>query len=186
MRLFIAADVSEEVRAAVAGQVARLREANCDVAWVKPENYHLTLKFLGETPDGRLDDIKASLDFVAVSRATFELEMRGMGCFPERGAPRVVWIGTAVGRDALSALARDVETAMEEIGFQREQREFSAHLTIGRMRGPRGAERLRRLLTAEAETVFDRCVVDELRLYKSTLAPGGSIYDVIHSAMLGA
>ena len=186
MRLFIAVDVTEEVRAAVAEKAARLREANCDVGWVKPENFHLTLKFLGETPDGRLDDIKAALDLVALSRAAFELELRGMGCFPERGAPRVVWVGAGAGRDALKAVARDVEGAMEDLGFPREQREFAAHLTIGRVRGPRGAERLRRLVEAETEASFGRCVVNEIRLYKSTLASGGSIYDLLHAAKLGA
>jgi len=186
MRLFIAVDVSEEVRAAVAGQAATLREANCDVAWVKPENYHLTLKFLGEAPDGQLNDIRASLDLASAAHAAFELELRGMGCFPTRGAPRVVWVGTLAGRDALAAIAGDVEGTMKELGFARERREFSAHLTIGRVRSSRGAERLHRLLQAEADTGFGRCMVKDLRLYKSTLVPGGSIYELMHSAKLGA
>jgi 2'-5' RNA ligase len=186
MRLFIAVDVSEEVKAAVADMATRLRETNADVAWVKPENFHLTLKFLGETQEARLGDIQAALDLTTAARAAFDLESRGMGCFPERGMPRVVWVGTNAGRDALAALARDVESAMEEFGFPRERREFAAHLTIGRVRGPRGAERLRRLVEAEAETVFGCCRVDEVRLYKSTLASGGSIYEMLHAAKLGA
>jgi 2'-5' RNA ligase len=185
MRLFIAVDVSQDVRAAVAEQATRLRETNADVAWVKPENFHLTLKFLGETPDAQLGDIQAALDLTA-ARAAFDLEFRGTGCFPERGVPRVVWVGVSTGRDALAALARDVESAMEEFGFPREQREFAAHLTIGRVRGPRGAERLRRLVEAEIETGFGRCNVNEVRLYKSTLASGGSIYEMLHAAKLGA
>lgn len=186
MRLFIAVDVTEEVRTAVAGQAARLREANCDVGWVKPENFHLTLKFLGETPDGRLDDIKASLDLIAASRAAFELELCSMGCFPERGAPRVVWVGAGAGRDALAVVVRDVEGGMENLGFPREQRDFAAHLTIGRVRSPRGVERLRHRVEEEADTGFGRCVVDEIRLYKSTLASSGSVYDLMHAAKLGA
>lgn len=185
VRLFIAVDVAEEIRAAVAEKTARLREVNCDVGWVKPENFHLTVKFLGEAPDAQLDDIKAALDLVALSRGAFELELRGMGCFPERGAPRVVWVGAGAGRDALTTVAHDVEDAMEDLGFPRERREFAAHLTIGRVRGPRGAERLRRLVDAEADTGFGRCAVDEIRLYKSTLASGGSIYDLMHAAKLG-
>jgi 2'-5' RNA ligase len=185
MRLFIAVDVTEEVRAAVAEQVSRLREANCDVGWVKTENFHLTLKFLGETPDGRLDDIKAALDLVAAGHAAFELELRGLGCFPERGAPRVLWVGAGVGREAIVALAHDVEGTMADLGFPREQREFAAHLTIGRVRNPRGAERLRRLVGEGADASFGSCAVDEIRLYKSTLASGGSIYDLLHAAKLG-
>ncbi len=185
MRLFIAVDISEEVGAAVAALATRLRQANADVGWVKPENFHLTLKFLGETPDGQLGDIKAALDLTATARGAFEMEMRGMGCFPDRGAPRVVWVGVGAGRDALTALAHDVESAMEGLGFARERREFAAHLTIGRVRSPRGAERLRHLLEAEADTGFGRCGVDALRLYKSTLSPGGSIYEVLHEAKLG-
>ncbi|MFA7005200.1 MAG: RNA 2',3'-cyclic phosphodiesterase [Verrucomicrobiia bacterium] len=185
MRLFIAADVSEEVRVAVAEQVTRLRQANADVGWVKQENFHLTLKFLGEAPDAQLGDIRAALDLVALSRAAFEMELRGMGCFPERGAPRVVWVGACAGRDTLTAVARDVEDAMEALGFARERREFAAHLTIGRVRSPRGAGRLRRLVEAEADTSFGRCRVDDIRLYKSTLASGGSIYELMHAAKLG-
>ena len=167
---------------AVAEQAARLRQANCDVGWVKVENYHLTMKFLGEAPDAQLDDIKASLDLVATVRAAFEMELRGMGCFPERGAPRVVWVGAGAGRDAVTAMARDVEDAMEALGFARERREFAAHLTIGRVRSPRGAERLRRLVESNVHTSFGRCVVDDIRLYKSTLASGGSIYELMHAA----
>ena len=186
MRLFIAVDISEEVRAAVAGRVERLREANCDVSWVRPGNFHLTLKFLGETQDARLGDIKAALDLVALSRGAFDLELRGMGCFPERGVPRVVWVGAGAGRETMAAMARDVGRAMEELGFAREQREFAGHLTIGRVRGPRGSERLRRLLEAEPDVSLGRCAVSGILLYKSTLAAGGSIYELLHAARLAA
>lgn len=182
----MAVDVAEEIRVVIAGKAAQLRGMNCDVGWVSPGNFHLTLKFLGETPDGRVGDIKTELDLIAASRAAFELELRGMGCFPDQGVPRVVWVGVDAGRDALVEVARDLESAMEELGFPREQREFAAHLTIGRVRGPRGAERLRRCLEVEKETGFGRCVVNEVRLYRSTLAPGGSIYEVLHAAKLGA
>jgi RNA 2',3'-cyclic 3'-phosphodiesterase len=185
MRLFIAVDISEEVVAAVADFAARLRQVNADVAWVKPGNFHLTLKFLGEAPDGRLGDIQAALDLVTAARGTFELEMRGTGCFPESGVPRVVWVGAGAGRDALTALAQDIEGVVEGLGFARERREYAAHLTIGRVRSPRGAERLRRLLETEAGTSFGRCGVNAVRLYQSTLSPGGSIYEVLHEAKLG-
>ena len=185
MRLFIAVDISEEIATAVADFATRLRQVNADVAWVKPENFHLTLKFLGETPEGQLGDIKAALDRVALPRGAFDLEMRGTGCFPDKGVPRVVWVAAGAGRDALRTLAGDIEGTMEGLGFARERREFAAHLTIGRVRGPRGAERLRRQLEAEADAVFGRCGVDAIRLYKSTLAAGGSIYEMLHEAKLG-
>lgn len=186
MRLFIAVDVSEEVRVAVAEQVMRLRQASADVGWVKPENFHLTLKFLGEASDAQLGDIKASLDLIAASRAAFEMELRGVGCFPDGGIPRVVWVGVDAGRDRLTVVARDVEDAMEALGFSRERREFAAHLTIGRVRSPRGAERLRRLVDAEANTSLGCCRVDEVRLYRSTLTSGGSIYELMHTEKLRA
>ena len=184
MRLFVAVDTSEAVRDAVSAKQSQLKQTNADVAWVKPENFHLTLKFLGEAPDGQLGDIRAALDLAAGLHAAFQMELRGMGCFPERGAPRVVWVGAGDGSETLTALARDVEEAMTTVGYPRERREFAGHLTIGRVRGPRGAERLRRLVDAEVETGFGRGPVDEVRLYKSILAPGGSIYEALHSAML--
>lgn len=184
MRLFIAVDISETVRAAVSAKQSQFKQVNADVAWVKPENFHLTLKFLGEAPDGQLGDIKGALDLAASSHAAFEMELRGMGCFPDRGAPRVVWVGAGDVRNAMAALAGDIEEMMATLGFGRERRDFTAHLTIGRVRGPRGAERLQRQVDAETETSFGRCPVDEVRLYKSTLAQGGSIYEVLHTAML--
>ncbi len=185
MRLFIAVDISEAIATAVANFAQQLRQVNADVAWVKPGNFHLTLKFLGETPDGQLGDIRAALDLVTPPRKVFELEIRGTGCFPETGMPRVVWVGTGAGREALRALADDVEGAVETLGFARERRAFAAHLTIGRVRGPRGAERLRRRLEEALDTVFGRCGVESIRLYKSTLTAGGSIYEMLHEAKLG-
>lgn len=184
MRLFVAVDVSDEIVATLAETQKRLKQAGADVAWTKPENMHLTLKFLGETADARVGEIKAALDLVALRHQPFEMKVYELGSFPEQGNPRVLWAGVTAGREPLSALARDVEQSLAELGFPKEQRPFTAHLTLGRLRSPRGAGRLLKLMERVGTLEFGQCRINDLRLYKSTLVPGGSIYEVQHAARL--
>lgn len=184
MRLFVAVDISEAIASAIEGAQKQLGQAGADVAWVKPGNLHLTLKFLGDTPEARLNDVKSALDLVAPQHAAFEMKLYDLGCFPDRGAPRVVWAGVTDGREQLAALAVDVDKSLYELGFPHESRPFVAHLTLGRVRSPRGADRLRKRIEELAGAEFGSCRVEEARLYQSTLALGGSIYDVVHTVRL--
>jgi len=184
MRLFIAVDISETIATAIEDAQKQLRQAGADVAWVKPGNLHLTLKFLGDTPEARLNDVKAALDLVAPQHTAFDIRLYDLGCFPDRGAPRVIWAGVTDGREQLAALAAAADKSLAELGFPRETRPFVAHLTLGRLRSARGADRLRKQIEKLAAANFGSCRVEAIRLYQSTLAPGGSIYSVLHTAAL--
>lgn len=184
MRLFVAVDITEAIATAIEDAQKHLRQAGADVAWVKPGNLHLTLRFLGDTPEARLNDVKSALDLVAPQHATFDMKLYDLGCFPDRGAPRVVWAGVTDGREQLAALAAAVDTSLGELGFPRETRPFVAHLTLGRVRGPRGGDRLRKQIEKLAGAGFGACRVEAIRLYQSTLAPGGSIYTALHTAAM--
>jgi len=140
-RGFLAVLLPEEVRAEAARVAAPLRGLG-DAKWVAPENYHLTLKFLGQVPRDRVPDLGGALLAAAAAQQPFRLALSSLGAFPSPSRPQTVWIGVEEGREALAALAAAVEAACEAHGFAREARPFHAHLTLGRVQSPKGRETL--------------------------------------------
>ncbi len=178
MRLFVAVNLPAEIRERLAAEQDRLRRAQADVSWVRAENIHVTLKFLGETEEKRLDRIRPALLEVARGSAPFRIQVSGLGSFGGR-VPRVVWIGVQEGVEPLSRLAKDVEAAMARLGFPKEKRGFSAHITLGRVRSARNAEPLLTAL-AQAETgPVGSVEVNQFELMQSELRPTGSVYTVL-------
>jgi 2'-5' RNA ligase len=187
VRCFVAVDLSGEARDAVAEAAGALRERGprADVKWVDPANLHLTLEFLGEVTEDRIVAVRAALGRVAGGHAPFELGMAGIGGFPSLGRPRVLWAGVSHGLRELGLLAADVERAMAPLGFPPESRPFSGHVTLGRVRTPRG---LRRVLDAAAALEgqpFGAWTVREIVLYRSHLRPSGSVYEPLATLALG-
>ncbi|MFB3816244.1 MAG: RNA 2',3'-cyclic phosphodiesterase [Candidatus Methylomirabilales bacterium] len=174
LRLFVAVTLPDAVRARLARAQERLRAVQADVSWVKPENIHLTLKFIGETEVKRLPRIQAALQGVGAEVAAFALMLAGVGTFGGR-VPRVVWAGTAEGAEALATLAGRVDDALGRVGIAKERRAFSPHATLGRVRSPRNAEALVAAAAALDET-FGRVAVGEFVLMQSRLHPQGSVY----------
>jgi 2'-5' RNA ligase len=178
MRLFIAVNLPSEVRERLAAEQDRLRRAQADVSWVRAENIHVTLKFLGETEEKRLERIRPALREVARSGAPFSIQVSGLGSFGGR-IPRVVWVGLQEGAEPLSRLAKDIEAALARLGFPRERRGFTAHITLGRVRS---AKNVGALLTALAQTEtgpFGSVEVNQFELMRSELRPTGSVYTVL-------
>ncbi len=178
LRLFVAVTLPAEIRDQLAEVQGRLRAAQADVGWVRPENIHLTLKFLGEIDRKRVDRIRAALAEAAASAAPFVLTLSGVGTFGG-SLPRVVWVGVTEGAPRLADLARRVEVGLGRAGVPKERREFSGHLTLGRVRSPRNVERLRAALAAEPATPIGTVRVGEFVLMQSQLQPGGSIYTAL-------
>lgn len=182
MRLFIAVELKAALRRDAAAAGARLAAAlrrglpggRADVSWVRPDNLHLTLRFLGEIDEARA---LALADRFAEPFATkpFEIELAGVGAFPPSGSPRVVWIGTTLGRETLTALAEQVDARLESWGFAREARPFQAHLTLGRCRQPLGP-RARDLLAGVITEPVGRSRVDRVVLFESRLSSGPATY----------
>jgi 2'-5' RNA ligase len=182
IRTFIAVSVSDEARQAVAALEGDLRQAGADVKWVEPHNIHLTLKFLGDTKTRQLDAICEGLRMAVRGVPAFDLMLAGTGTFPPRGPRvRVVWVGATDGKEGLVDLARRVEDACALQGFAKDERPFSPHLTIGRVRP--GARRLAELSARVAEARFNplKVAIDRVNLIRSELSPKGPTYTVLES-----
>lgn len=176
VRSFVAILLSEEVRAAIAAEIARLRPLAPRVSWVSPPNLHLTLKFLGELPPETFEQVKEGLAAAVAGAAPFSLHFCGLGAFPGMARPRVVWVGVEDGGQAAQALQARVEAALTPRGFAREERPYSPHLTIGRVRVPRGLAELQQAMARDARVEFGRLQVGGLSLMRSDLSPAGSRY----------
>ena len=202
LRLFVAVTLPTEARGALAEVIGRLRAANLrGVRTVAPEGVHITLKFLGNVDAGRVSEISEALTGAAHGSARFTLALQGLGAFPDGRAPRVLWAGVTVDTavsgdaeagvsgfpDALGALARRVDDACAGLGFPRERRPFSPHLTIARLRDSATDADRRRAADALAAIGLDYSggfEVSAMHLIKSTLTASGALYETVCSVDL--
>jgi 2'-5' RNA ligase len=182
LRLFVAINLPEELRASLTAAQRHLQRmlAEYPMRWSKPEGFHLTLKFLGDTESDRLDMIAQSLALVAARHTPFELSVGGIGVFPNARRPNVLWIGVHDEKHRLRHLAADVDKAMAQLGWRREKRPFNGHLTLARVKKYAGGKDRRAL----GETVamvhgYDALGVLPVRsisVMRSQLKPNGAIY----------
>ncbi len=186
MRLFIAVNLPPDERARLEREALALRAARLPVRWVAADALHLTLKFLGEVADARVGEVEKAMMEVAARSAPFRLELGGLGAFPNLRSPRVVWVGVQAPPE-LARLAAALEDAMAGLGFSRENRPFSPHLTLGRAeRDARGGDF--RALPALAAKFDFRAEVEarSADLMRSHLSPRGARYERVLAAPLGA
>ena len=188
IRSFLAIELPDEVKSALVVAGDRLREAG--VGWlriVRPDNVHLTLRFLGDIPRSAIEPIGDTVSRVARRHRPFSLELGEPGLFPPRGAPRVFWVGMAGDLDSLTSLHRDLEGSLDELGFERERRAFHPHLTVARIRNssPKGDKDSLLRAMRSAGPIQGRIDVDAVHLIRSTLTPEGPIYERIASSRLG-
>ncbi|MFH0983460.1 MAG: RNA 2',3'-cyclic phosphodiesterase [Planctomycetota bacterium] len=178
MRLFVAIELSAEVKAALRDTQRALAAFDRAVRWVNSDQMHLTLKFLGEVPDGRVEEICATTASVAGTSSAFEMLVGGCGCFPPKGTVRVVWVGVDEPRGLLATCSTLCEAEYEKIGFAREHRPFSPHLTLGRVREDRTGGKLREAVSG-VHVASCRQGANELCVVQSTLTPHGAKYAVV-------
>ncbi len=174
MRTFIAIDLPEPLHAALAQTQQAFRNACPDARWTRPEGIHLTLKFLGETPDAQVKQIVETLGQIGRFEP-FSVEVKGFGFFPQARRPRVFWVGVEA-PPALGELAARVEREMEKVGFPREQRAFTPHLTLARFEVPRPQPALEAALAQHETTSLGRFAASEFFLFESKLSPQGAQY----------
>ena len=188
LRLFVAATLPAEARDAIARVIQGLRAADLTgVRLVDPDGVHLTLKFLGNVDSSRVPALTGALDAVGEGAAPFALHLRGVGVFPDRRSPRVLWAGVSGDTEVLAALARRVDDACANVGFAREQRPFSPHLTLARLRDRASADERQRagtLLANIGPAPGESFAVEAFHLIRSTLTPSGPIYDTVHTVTL--
>jgi RNA 2',3'-cyclic 3'-phosphodiesterase len=168
VRAFVAIDLDAAMRDRLAELIETLRDRLREVRWVRPEGIHLTLRFLGYARWNRLETLGDALRGLANEHAAAAAKISGLGTFPERGRPRVFWIGIAVPSSVLR-LQQACERAAVAAGFEAETRPFAPHLTLGRWRQPAPRPTL-------PEADLGRTRLDTLVLYRSQPGPAGSVY----------
>src|SRR5436853_3266902 len=176
MQLFVALEVPAEVRENLASLLQSFRAVSPQIRWVRPENLHVTLKFIGEVPQTKLAEIRSALASVR-SAQSVTLDFRGLGFFPNEKRPRVFWTGIAASAN-LKTLAADIDGAMEKCGIAREKRDFSPHLTLARLERPL-PEALRKAIAENARREFGPLRTGEFHLVQSKLKPSGAEYTTL-------
>jgi 2'-5' RNA ligase len=146
---------------------------------------HLTLKFLGDIDPGLAGPLGVALTNAVVARPPFPLELRGVGAFPDRGHPRVAWVGVGEGNEAVRLLARSVDRAAASVGLPPEDRPFVPHTTWMRIRGPRDIAVAERWLSAGDDRTFGRTTVREVVLFESELRRDGVVHRPLVRCPLG-
>ncbi len=182
MRCFIAIPLPDVVKEGLAEIQEILRGTGghrFDVSWTRPEGIHLTLKFLGEVEEAAVARIIAAVAPPLSGIPPFHLRIRGMGCFPGPSSPRVVWVGVEESEGVLNRLQQGVEKAAESLGFPPENRKFTPHLTVGRVRSPIHRETLIRRVEENREIDLGEVEVREVHLMESILKPEGAIYRIV-------
>ena len=187
LRAFIAVEIPLHLRQAVCGATSDLqKEIKSLVRWVPKENMHLTLKFLGDVAPSNVDMLTQMINAEAGLFDCFDLHLNGLGSFPSLKRPRVIYIGIQAPA-VLEALHRGIESASRRLGYESEDRGFSPHLTIGRVKQNITAteqQAIRRALEGTQVDALGTARIDSLHLYKSDLKPTGSIYTRLFSAPL--
>jgi len=184
LRSFVAVEIPSSIRQALGALQAKLRGSG-EVKWVRPESIHLTLKFLGEIQPEAVAEIRETLGEVTRRHEPFSVRVSGVGCFPGLSQPRVVWVGLSGDGGRLRSLQGDVESAMERLGFPKEERPFRPHLTLGRVRSPRGRDLLVARIRALEETELGEFTVRSVVQFQSELHPSGARYTPLWEALLG-
>jgi len=188
LRSFIAIELPAQVCDAIQKQTTRLRQTLGDdlVRWIPTQNMHLTLKFLGDINTSHLEFLKQLLAREADSHPQFNLQLGGLGSFPNSRKPRLLWIGIQT-PTGLASLQKSIEAGTTRLGYEQEERAFSPHLTIGRVRQTVSPQELQKIRTA-LDTIqlgnIGIARVDSVHLFKSDLQPSGSIYTKLFSAPL--
>lgn len=183
MRLFIALPLPEEIKKYLGEIIDELRPSGQSVRWVKPENIHLTVRFLGETDENTVPKLTSLLDKVAAEFSASQLQLGRLGAFPNFRRPNVFWVGLEGDSSELTKMARQVELGVRTLRFEREKKGFRPHLTLGRVK--RGRDVRPVVATMETWAVSPRNVLfDQLVLFKSDLTPQGAVYTRLHTADL--
>ena len=180
-RAFIAADI--EPSEALRDILTDLRRAGAGLKVVRPEILHVTLKFLGDADEELIEQIFSSMERAVKEIHPFTVRLVGTGAFPSLSNIRVVWIGMEDG-GVLSEIARRLDSSLGELGFERDQKGFKAHLTIARAKGTEGMGAVQSILRERAASDFGSFTIGSIRLKKSVLGPKGPIYSNLREAML--
>lgn len=186
IRTFIAVDLDEDIRKAIARACGAIDLGGAKVRWTSPDQLHVTLKFLGDVPDDRVADVCDIVADAAARHDPFHFGVRGLLAIPPAGRKlRMVWAGVTDPTGELAALQEHVETSLLGLGFREETRRFRPHVTAGRFRRVRNVGRVREAVAGLAESDFGVQEVGEAVVYSSLLTPEGAVHQRVAGAPLG-
>ena len=179
MRLFVALEIPSAVRDNLATLIQELRAVASQPKWVRPENLHITVKFIGEVAPPKLEAIRETLSEVRSDRPV-ELSFRGVGFFPSERRPRVFWVGMKASPN-LAVVANEIDERLSTLSIPRETRAFTPHLTLARFELPGISEKLRSAIGQDITREFGTLRTGEFHLIQSKLKPTGAEYTALHS-----
>lgn len=184
MRAFIAIELPEGLQKKLSDFVEILKNPHDKISWVSSKNIHLTLKFLGDVSIDDIESIKNIIQEVANRYSPFEAIVKEAGVFPSQRNPRVVWIGIENGKDNCRNIYTNLEDKLVSIGIPKEERDFTPHITIGRVKYIKDINIFSNLITEHSEDLFGNLRVDSISLIKSTLTPEGAVYERLYISPL--
>lgn len=189
LRAFIAIQLSDELRRQIGSVQEKLRrELAGRIGWTNPNGIHLTLKFLGDIRESQIQPLQGVLQRAAASAQPFSLEACGIGAFPNLRAPRVIWVGlhgSDGDMEVLKRLQAAIEDGTAELGFQKEARAFTPHLTLARIRDRPEAGALDKVLAANQNRAVGEVMAASVSLIKSELSPSGAVYTTLVEVPFG-
>jgi RNA 2',3'-cyclic 3'-phosphodiesterase len=185
LRTFIAVELNSSLREALARIQKELKSSGADAKWVKPENIHLTLKFLGAIPLDKIETINRVLQDIADQFPAFAISLSQLGAFPKIEFPRVIWIDLKEGKETLERLAKEIEAKLSSLGFPPEDRAFQTHITLARIKSAQNRLNLVKQLK-ETDVPALNQKIDKITFFKSTLTPKGPVYEVLKEIILKA
>lgn len=190
LRLFLAIDIPPQVRETIATIQNRFKTLGLKASWVRPDNIHLTLKFLGDTPRERVVNIKKCISESIASINIFKAALDKTGVFPNFKKPQVLWVGLKDPHNHLKILQENIDAKMVELGFPWEKKKFNPHLTLARIKHAKGKTResfagLKQEVESGPSINEEFFQVDSVKLIQSELTPKGSIYTVLGKFPLG-
>lgn len=182
IRSFLAFEQPSEIQAILSRVSGELRRSPLDVRWVKPENIHLTVVFLGNIRSEDVETLENPLQKLCLTYGPFQISLKGTGCFPHSRKPRVLWIGLEGDLERMGRFRDSLQEEMQSFGIPKEDRAFRPHLTLGRFRSVGRADReLDEVLTRHRDLSGPVCWLKELILFKSEIRPEGSVYTRLRS-----
>lgn len=184
IRTFIAIPLPDEIHWKLAEFQSLLKIHNADISWVKSDNIHLTLQFLGEIHPNLVEKVGQSLEEIVPTQSPFTCEIAGTGVFPNPKRARVLWIGISQGKEQVIQLQSAIEQSLEKLNIPKENRAFHPHLTLGRVRSPKNLDVVVSELLNQNNLSFGITEVAHVILFSSKLSPSGAFYSPLKQVTL--
>lgn len=184
LRTFVALPLDSHIVTSLHALHQQLKSLPVDVKWVNPQSIHVTIKFLGHVEEAHLESIYEAIQQGISRIKPWRVGVKHMGTFPGMRNPRVVWVGLDDPTGAIMTVQNQVEAELVKVGFEKERRAFTPHLTVGRVRSPKGKKDLVSFLVDEREREFGEMHIDRVVLYRSDLKPTGAVYTALKEFLL--